>query len=77
MSGLVRYPFPLRPGLLVYLDLPSDLTGADVRKLARYMETLIVPRGEGSIHAFECASNPVNMIKNGVDDAACNCGVDS
>lgn len=38
--GLIEFPFPLRPGLLVRLQLPEDLTKAEAERIARYVEAL-------------------------------------
>jgi hypothetical protein len=43
---LVDYPFPLRNGLMVRLQLPPDLKGAEVERLTAYMSSLIVDKGE-------------------------------
>ncbi|GJM42808.1 MAG: hypothetical protein DHS20C20_30900 [Ardenticatenaceae bacterium] len=37
---LIQYPFPLREKHVAYLNLPADLTVAEVRRLAAYMMTL-------------------------------------
>lgn len=50
-SALVRYPFPLRPGVLVYLYLPPDLTCAEVAKLGAFMETLVMEAVRAKIAA--------------------------
>lgn len=36
----VEYPFPLRPGLLVKLNLPTDLTKAEAKRLAGFIDSL-------------------------------------
>lgn len=36
----VEYPFPLRPGLLVKLNLPADLTRMEAKRLAAYIDAL-------------------------------------
>jgi hypothetical protein len=41
-AELTHYPFQLRPGVMVFLYLPADLTGADVARLRRYLETLVL-----------------------------------
>ena len=46
-TGLVRYPFELRPGVFVSLDLPADLTRADVDRLVRMLATLVMERRAG------------------------------
>lgn len=35
-----RYHFPLRPDLIISLDLPRILTKADVKRLSAYLESL-------------------------------------
>ena len=40
---LVTYPFPLRPGLVVRLELPSDLTFEDVTRITGYLQALQMP----------------------------------
>jgi hypothetical protein len=53
-SGEVEYPFPLRPGVMARLILPSNLTQQDVNRLAAFMAMLVVgaetqpPEVEGS-----------------------------
>jgi hypothetical protein len=42
-SPLIEYPFPLRPGVRAILTLPEDLTDAEAKRLARFVETLAVP----------------------------------
>jgi hypothetical protein len=41
-GGLVRYPYPLRENLVVYLNLPADLKVVEVKKLSVFMTTLTV-----------------------------------
>lgn len=41
-NRLVGYPFPLRGDRIVQLSLPSDLTTAEVKRLTRFMESLVV-----------------------------------
>ena len=40
-DGLVHYPFPLRPGLMVFLYLPPDLTKADVARIRDLLYALV------------------------------------
>ena len=40
--GEVEYPFPLRPGVMARLILPSNLTKQDVNRLAAFMAMLVV-----------------------------------
>jgi len=41
-AGETEYPFPLRPGVMARLILPSNLTQQDVNRLAAFMAMLIV-----------------------------------
>jgi hypothetical protein len=40
--GEVEYPFPLRPGVMARLILPSSLTQQDVNRLTAFMSMLVV-----------------------------------
>jgi hypothetical protein len=40
--GEVEYPFPLRPGVMARLILPSNLTQQDVSRLTAFMTMLVV-----------------------------------
>ena len=40
MSLLITFPFPLRPGLVVTLLLPDDLTAAEAERVATFVRTL-------------------------------------
>ena len=40
--GLERYPFPLRPDLMVYLSLPRDLRRGEAQRLGAYLMSLAV-----------------------------------
>jgi hypothetical protein len=42
-SPLIEYPFPLRPGVRALITLPEDLTEAEAKRLALFVETLAVP----------------------------------
>jgi len=42
-SPLIEYPFPLRPGVRALITLPEDLTEAEAKRLAKFVETLAVP----------------------------------
>lgn len=42
VPGLVPYPFPLRNGLLVTLQLPPDLTKREAKRLAGFIESLAI-----------------------------------
>ncbi|MFZ1005991.1 MAG: hypothetical protein WAN65_04085 [Candidatus Sulfotelmatobacter sp.] len=44
--GEVEYPFPLRPGVMARLILPSNLTQQDVSRLTAFMAMLVVGAGE-------------------------------
>lgn len=41
-TRMVLYPFPLRPGLQARLELPEDITPAEVERLVRYIQSLAV-----------------------------------
>jgi len=41
-AGSIEYPFPLRPGLVVKLHLPSDLTRPEAKRLAAFIDALSV-----------------------------------
>lgn len=41
-TNLVDYPFPIREGIIAHLVLPRDLTGAEVKRLAAFMATLVL-----------------------------------
>jgi hypothetical protein len=43
-TPLVEFPFPLRPGQLARLVLPSDLQASEVRRLTAFLNTLVVDR---------------------------------
>ena len=40
--GAITYPFPLRDGFVAQLVLPSDLKATDIKRIATFMDTLIV-----------------------------------
>jgi hypothetical protein len=40
--GEIEYPFPLRPGVMARLVLPSNLTQQDVSRLTAFMAMLVV-----------------------------------
>ncbi len=46
-KGLVDYPFPLKPGVLVHMYLPAEISRADVKRLTSYLSTLPTDDGEG------------------------------
>lgn len=37
---MIRYPFPLRHGVLIYAELPADLTHRDVQRIATWLSDL-------------------------------------
>lgn len=39
-KNLVSYPFPIRPGMLAQISLPADLTKAEAKRLAAFVESL-------------------------------------
>lgn len=41
-NDLIAYPFPLRPGKIVRLYLPLDLTTSEAKRLGKYLESLSV-----------------------------------
>lgn len=45
MSLPIPFPFPLRPGLVVTLTLPDDLTAAEAERVGVFVRTLA--RDEG------------------------------
>jgi hypothetical protein len=47
-SDLIAYPFPLRPGKLVRLYLPLDLTAVEAKRLGSYLETLSIDYGSST-----------------------------
>jgi hypothetical protein len=50
----ISYPYPLRPGLLISVELPADLTKLEATRLASFLQSLAVdpqpalPRGGGN-----------------------------
>lgn len=46
MTQFIEFPFPLRPGQLAYLRLPSDITEKEVENLYTYMKNLVIPMSE-------------------------------
>jgi hypothetical protein len=40
--SLVTYPFPLRSGMMGYLQLPRNLAASDVRRLCTFLESLAI-----------------------------------
>jgi hypothetical protein len=45
-TQLQQYPFQLRPGLWVYLKLPTDLTRAEVDRVRNFLEALVAGERE-------------------------------
>lgn len=45
-KDLVSYPFPIRPGLLAQISLPADLTKAEAKHLAAFVESLAMDSAE-------------------------------
>jgi hypothetical protein len=43
MSGLVAYPFPLRPDCWAHLRLPNDFSRDDRDRLVAFLLTLVEP----------------------------------
>jgi hypothetical protein len=41
-SGTIEYPFPLRPGMVVTLKLPVDLTKQESKRLSGFIDSLAV-----------------------------------
>ena len=41
-EGLIRYPFPVRDGQVAFLELPKALRADDAKRLARFIEALVV-----------------------------------
>jgi hypothetical protein len=41
-TKLINYPFPLRGGVMAYLQLPADLSKADAQRLAAHIDTLAI-----------------------------------
>jgi len=43
-NGIVTHHFPLRPDLMIVLELPVDLTEADAERIAGFVRGLSWPR---------------------------------
>lgn len=41
-SPLITYPFPLRDGVVISVNLPPDLTGTEAARLSRFIESLSI-----------------------------------
>ncbi len=46
--GLIEYPFPIRDTQVARLQLPRDITVAEVKRISGFMLALAVDKGEGS-----------------------------
>jgi hypothetical protein len=44
-SAMIWYPLPLRPGVVAKLLLPTDLTNADVERIAGFLRFAVLPGG--------------------------------
>jgi len=42
----IRYPFPLRPDMVVYATLPIDLTAAEAKRIEAFIMALAMPADE-------------------------------
>ena len=38
---MIAYPYPLRPGMIVQINLPPDLRGQEAKRLAAFIESLV------------------------------------
>jgi hypothetical protein len=38
--NIIEYPFPLRPGLIVTLRLPDDMTDREAERLGNHLKSL-------------------------------------
>jgi hypothetical protein len=53
-ESIIAYPYPLRPGMVVQINLPPDLRATEARRLAAFIESLVaedqlaLPRAEQS-----------------------------
>ncbi|MBA2607384.1 MAG: hypothetical protein H0U92_00415 [Actinobacteria bacterium] len=39
-ATMIKYPFPLREGVLAALDLPSDMTKREAKRLCAFIDSL-------------------------------------
>jgi hypothetical protein len=46
-SGHVTYPFPLRPGVMAYVQLPSDFRPVEAQRMARFLESVALDPSDG------------------------------
>jgi len=42
-NGIIQHPFPLRPDLMIFLELPVDLTEVDAERIATFVRGLAWP----------------------------------
>lgn len=42
----LRYEFPLRPGFVVMVELPRDMTSKEAERVAAWLLTLAIPARE-------------------------------
>lgn len=40
-NEMISYPYPLRPGMIVQINLPPDLRGQEAKRLAAFIESLV------------------------------------
>lgn len=45
-DGMVEYPFPVRPGVVVPLLLPEDMTTVEAARLGQFVESIAVEVAE-------------------------------
>ena len=46
LSNLVAFPFPLTDGTLASLYLPPSISNSDAKRMARFIETLVIEEGD-------------------------------
>jgi hypothetical protein len=46
--AMLCYVLPIRPGLTVRVDLPSDLTPAEAERLSRIIHAIAIPPDENT-----------------------------
>jgi hypothetical protein len=46
-SSLVTYPFPMRSGAMIYLQLPRNLPRSEVKRLCAFLESLAIDPPDG------------------------------
>jgi hypothetical protein len=42
---MVKYPYPVRPGLLAHVELPADLTASEAERVAKFVASLAFDEG--------------------------------